>query len=314
MTTRTIDIAVPDLTGKRIVVTGGSDGIGLGIATRLASAGGEVVLPVRNRRKGEAAIERIRAAAPGASVSLRELDLASLASVEALGDRLLAEGLPIHVLVNNAGVMTPPERQSTADGFELQLGTNHLGHVALVARLLPLLRDGRARITSQLSIAARRGSIRWHDLQWERAYDGMAAYRQSKIAMGLFALELERRSRAGGWGISSTLSHPGIAPTSLLSARPELGRATDTRGVRIIRALSARGLLAGTPRTAGLPALRAATAERATPDVLHAPGGPGHLGGAPREHRLYAPLRDAEAARRIWEVSERLTGAALPTS
>lgn len=305
-----IDITVRDLTGTRVVVTGGSDGIGLGIASRLAAAGGEVILPVRNPRKGEAAIRAIREASPTASVSVRELDLSSLASVAALGETLREEGEPIHLLVNNAGVMRPPNRQATADGFELQLGTNHLGHVALVAELLPLLRAGRARVTSQVSIAASRGGINWRDLQWERSYDGMAAYRQSKIALGLFGLELGRRSRAAGWGITSNLAHPGVAPTSLLSARPEVGRDADTREVRIIRALSARGLLVGTPRTAGLPALVAATA--ADPGELYGPIGPGRLGGEPRAQRLYRPLRDHDAAQRVWDVSEQLTGARFP--
>ncbi len=160
--------------------------------------------------------------------------------------------------------MTPPDRQTTADGFELQLGTNHLGHFALVGHLLPLLRAGRARVTSQASVAARSGSIHWDDLDWERSYDGMAAYRQSKIACGLFGLELSRRSAAAGWGITSNLSHPGVAPTSLLAARPELGRADDTTGVKVIRWLSAHGLLVGTVESARLPALMAATTGRAT--------------------------------------------------
>nr|MDT0664688.1 SDR family oxidoreductase [Micromonospora sp. DSM 115978] len=204
-----LNITVPDLAGKRAVVTGGSDGIGRGLATRLAAAGAEVLLPVRNPRKGEAAITTIRQAAPDANVSLRELDLSSLASVAALGEALRDEGRPIHVLVNNAGVMTPPDRQTTVDGFELQFGTNHLGHVALVAELMPLLRAGHARVTSQVSIAANRGAINWDDLNWERSYDGMKAYSQSKIAFGLFGLELGRRSQANGWGVTSNLAHPG---------------------------------------------------------------------------------------------------------
>lgn len=240
------DITVPDLTGRRAVVTGASDGLGLGIATRLAAAGAQVLLPVRNPRKGEAALDAIRARVPAAEVSLRTLDLSSLASVAELGETLLAEDRPIHLLVNNAGVMTPPERQTTADGFELQFGTNHLGHFALVARLLPLLRAGRARVTSQISVAANRNAVNWDDLNWERSYDGMRAYSQSKIAFGLFGLELDRRSAAGDWGITSNLSHPGVAPTNLLAARPEVGRAKDTLGVRAIRVLSARGILLGT--------------------------------------------------------------------
>lgn len=312
MPRRSIDIPVPDLSGKRAVVTGASDGIGLGLATRLAAAGAEVVLPVRNARKGESAIATIRQAAPDADVSLRELDLSSLASVAALGEALRTEGSPIHILINNAGVMTPPDRQTTADGFELQFGTNHLGHVALVAHLLPLLRAGRARVTSQVSIAANRGTINWDDLNWERSYDGMKAYSQSKIAFGLFGLELDRRSRAGDWGITSNLSHPGVAPTNLLAARSELGRDEETSSRRIIRALSERGILLGTVETAKLPALYAATAPDAKPGGFYGPRGPGHVGGAPGEQKLYSRLRSAEQARRIWQISEELTGVRFP--
>jgi len=308
-----IDITMPDLTGTRAVLTGGSDGIGLRIATRLALAGAEVVLPVRNSRKGEAAIAGIRQKAPSASVTLRQLDLSSLESVAALAGTLRGEGDPIHLLINNAGVMTPPVRQSTVDGFESQFGTNHLGHFALVAGLLPLLRAGRARVTSQVSVAASQGAINWGDLNWERSYHGMRAYSQSKIAFGLFGLELQRRSVAHGWGIGSNLSHPGVAPTSLLAARPELGRGEDTQSVRIIRWLSARGILVGTPETAALPALAAATAPDAA-GRFYGPKGPGHTGGAPAEQKLFSRLRSEEDARRIWQVSEEQTGATFPAA
>ena len=314
MSPRTIDIEVPDLTGKRAVVTGASDGMGLTIASRLAAAGAEVVLPVRNPRKGEAALAAIRQAHPSANISLRSLDLSSLASVEALGHALGEEGQPIHMLINNAGVMTPPTRQSTADGFELQLGTNHLGHFALVAHLLPLLRAGKARVTSQVSIAANSGSINWDDLNWEQSYDGMRAYSQSKIAFGLFGMELNRRSEANGWGITSNLSHPGVAPTSLLDARPELGRGEAVNSRRIISALSRRGILLGTVESAGLPALLAATSPDSEPGGFYGPRGLGHLGGAPAAQKLYSRLRGAEDAARIWHASEGLTGVSFPRS
>ncbi|MFE0804973.1 SDR family oxidoreductase [Streptomyces sp. NPDC058812] len=304
-----IDITVPDLTGKRAVVTGASDGIGLGIALSLAAAGAEVVMPVRNPRKGEGAAARIRERIPDANVSLRALDLSSLASIAELGKTLLDEDRPIHLLVNNAGVMTPPDRQTTTDGLELQFGTNHLGHFTLVNHLLPLLRAGQARVTSQISVAANRNAINWDDLNWERSYNGMRAYSQSKIAFGLFALELDRRSEAAGWGITSNLSHPGVAPTSLLAARPEVGRAKDTLGVRLIRALSARGIVVGTVHTAQLPALYAATSPRAVGGGFYGPSGPGHLGGPPAEQRLYSRLRSTEEARRMWQTSEELVGA-----
>ncbi|GAA0900395.1 SDR family oxidoreductase [Pseudonocardia zijingensis] len=304
------DITVPDLSGKLAVVTGASDGFGLGLATRLAAAGAEVLLPVRNPRKGHAAIGRIADQVPGAHVSLRELDLSSLASVAALGRTLRDEGRPIHILVNNAGVMDPPERLTTVDGFELQWGTNHLGHVALVAHLLPLLRAGRARVTTQLSIAARFGTINWDDLNWERSYHSRRAYAQSKIALGLFALELDRRSQAGGWDITSTISHPGVAPTNLLAAQPGLGRVQEVRQYRMIRTLS-RWRVMGTVETAVLPALLAATSPDARGGLLYGPSRFGGLSGAPTAQPLYRPLRSTEDAERIWHVSEQLTAVPL---
>ncbi|MFE2640665.1 SDR family oxidoreductase [Streptomyces scopuliridis] len=312
MSRKNIDIAMPDLSGKRAVVTGASDGIGLGIATRLAAAGAEVLLPVRNPRKGEAALASIRQASPDPDVSLRELDLSSLSSVAALGRTLLEEGRPIHILINNAGVMTPPDRQTTTDGFELQFGTNHLGHFALVAHLLPLLRVGHARVTSQISVSANSNSINWADLNWSRSYNAMKAYSQSKIAFGLFGLELDRRSRREGWGITSNLSHPGIAPTNLLAAQPEVGRDKDTLNVRMIRAMSARGILVGTVDTAQLPALYAATSSDAKRGGFYGPGGLGHLGGPPGEQQLYSRLRNTEQAHRIWRISEQLTQVSIP--
>ncbi len=313
MPRRTAEIGVPDLSGKRAVVTGGSDGIGLGLATRLAAAGAEVILPVRNARKGEAAVTLIRRAHPGANVLLHDLDLSSLASVAALGEALRAEGRPIHILVNNAGVMTPPERRATADGFELQFGTNHLGHFALVGHLLPLLRAGRARVTSQLSIAANQNAINWDDLNWERSYNGMRAYSQSKLALGLFGLELARRSQAGGWGLTSNLSHPGIAPTSLLAARPEVGRAEDTVGVRVIRALSAlrHPRRYGRDRAASRPPRRHLPRRRRN-GGFYGPSGFRQLGGPPGEQELFSRLRRPEEASRVWRVSEELTKVAFP--
>ncbi|GAA2047863.1 SDR family oxidoreductase [Williamsia deligens] len=311
---RTIDITIADLHGRRAVVTGASDGIGLHIATRLVRAGAEVVLPVRNTAKGQAALDAIRADHPVAAVSLRHLDLSSLASVADLTAELRGEGRPIHILVNNAGLMTPPERQVTADGHEVQLGTNHLGHVALVAGLMEQLRAGRARVVSQISVAANRGAINWDDLAWERGYDGMGAYSQSKIALGLFGVELGRRSEQYGWGLTSVLAHPGVAPTSLLAARPEVGRVDDTRSVRVIRWLSARGLIVGTAETAALPALLAATTPDAVSGTLYGPGGLGRLGGAPATQSLYSRLRSPEDARRVWDLSQDLAGVAFPTA
>lgn len=305
---------VPDLSGKLAVVTGGSDGIGLGLAGRLAAAGAEVVLPVRNPAKGEAAAERITAAHPGARVSTRVLDLSSLDSVEALAAALAGEGRPIHLLVNNAGIMEPPVRHETKDGFELQLGINHLGHFALVAHLLPLLRAGRARVTSQISFAADYFGMNWNDLQWRDAYKPSRAYSQSKIAQLLFAVELDRRSTTLGWGISSNASHPGITPTNLLAAQPHMGRSKDTASVKLIRRLGRAGILIQPAEDGPLPALYAATSSDARGGRLYGPGGFLHFSGAPAEQPLYKNVRKEEDARRMWELSQELVGVRFPTS
>lgn len=308
MPRKEIDIEIPDLSGRRAVVTGASDGVGIEIAIRLAAAGAQVVLPVRNMQKGEIAIEKIRSIVPSASLELQSMDLSSLDSVAAFSEVMNQRATPINLLINNAGVMTPPDRQATKDGFELQFGTNHLGHVALVGHLLPLLKAGKARVTSQISIAANEGSINWQDLNWERSYRGQHAYSQSKIALGLFGLELDRKSKAHGWGISSNLSHPGVAPTNLLSARPEIGRSNETPKRRVIRFLSERGMIVGTVETAKLPALMAATAPDSEGGEFFGPSGFRHLGGAPAKQPLYSRLTSESEAQRIWKLSQEMTG------
>jgi NAD(P)-dependent dehydrogenase (short-subunit alcohol dehydrogenase family) len=300
---RTLDITIPDLTGQLAVVTGASDGIGLAIATRLARAGAELILPVRSAAKGERAAEQIRGATASTKVSMRVLDLSSLESVNTLVLELLGEGRAIKILINNAGVMQPPHRQVTQDGFELQFGTNHLGHFALTLGLLPLLRAGSARVTHQTSIAARRGTINWDDLNWERSYDAMKAYTQSKIAVGLFARELDARSTAAGWGISSNLAHPGVSPTNLLAAQATLGRDKDTGARRLVRILSRLGI-AGTIASAAQPALLAATGAESLGDQFF---GPTRLiGGPPAVTTLWQPMRSMDDAQKLWEESERL--------
>jgi len=297
------DVSVPDLTGKLALVTGASDGIGLGLAGRLARAGAEVIMPVRNAAKGAAAADRI-----GGNVSVRTLDLASLESVAALANSLNAAGRPIHLLVNNAGVMMPPTRHTTTDGYELQFGTNHLGHVALVARILPLLRAGRARVTTQSSIAASSGKIDFDDLQSERRYSAWRAYRQSKLAIMLFALELERRSQAQGWQITSNVAHPGFTSTNLLAAGPNLGRKRPSAIGRISRRFSRVGLVLQGVDTGLLPALYAATSPQAQGGHFYGPDGFAHLTGGVTEQKIYRSARDEAVAARLWAVSARLAG------
>ena len=306
-----LDIPVPDLTGTLALVTGASDGVGLEIGARLARAGADILMPVRTQQKGEAAAARIRQRTPAAGIRVVPLDLASLGSIAALTAELRTDGRPIDLLIANAGVMNPPTRQVTADGFELQLATNHLGHYALVAQLLPLLVEARAHVTSQVSIAADQGLVNWDDPNWERGYDPMKAYSSSKIAFGLFAMELQRRSDASGWGIRSTLSHPGVTPTNLLAAQPGMGRETDTAAVKFIRAMSRRGILFGTPASAALSAVYAATSPDARGGRLYGPKGFRHLSGLPAEQPVYSRLRSEVDGRRVWELSERLTGVQL---
>ena len=183
----------------------------------MARAGSEVILAGRNPEKGAAAIARIRNEVPSATIRFEQLDLASLKSVAALGERLRDQRDSLDLLINNAGIMVPPKREETSDGFELQLGTNYLGHFALTGQLMPLLVKGRnARVVTLSSIAARNGAIDFDDLNAERRYKPMPVYSQSKLACLMFAIELQRRSEAGGWGVASIAAHPGISRTDLL--------------------------------------------------------------------------------------------------
>lgn len=300
--------AVPNMAGRLIVITGGSDGIGFALANRLARAGAELVLPVRNADKGRRAVERIHAAAPDGRISLKSLDLSSLQSIADLAGELISEGRPIHCLINNAGVMSPPTRQTTADGFELQWGSNHLGHFALTARLLPLLIAGHARVTTQTSISARFNAINWQDLNFERSYSESKAYSQSKIANLMFALELNRRSEINGWNITSNASHPGVTPTNLLAAQPGLGRQRDTLGLRVVRMFARLGLVNRTAEQGMLPALYAATNPAARGGEFYGPSGFQHLSGQPAAQQVYKPARSVADAAELWGLSETLVG------
>jgi NAD(P)-dependent dehydrogenase (short-subunit alcohol dehydrogenase family) len=211
---------IPPQNGRCAVVTG-AGGLGFEDALALARAGAEVIIASRDPGKGAEAVAQIRQAVPAANVRFERLDLASLASVADFATRVRAQRTSLDLLINNAGVMTPPMRQATADGFELQLGTNYLGHFALTAHLLPLLRKGQdARVVTLSSVAARGGKIDFDNLNAERGYQPMPVYGQSKLACLMFALELQRRSDAAGWGVTSIAAHPGIARTELLFNAP----------------------------------------------------------------------------------------------
>ena len=306
---------VPDLSGKLVVVTGANSGLGLGLTRRLSAAGADVVMAIRNRAKGEAAIEEIRATVPDAKLTIKSLDLSSLAAVAALGEQLNAEGRPIDILVNNAGVMTPPERDTTADGFELQFGSNHLGHFALTAHLLPLLRAAKgARVVSLSSLAARFGKIHFDDPQFEKSYSAMSAYGQSKLAVLMFARELNRRSREAGWGIMSNAAHPGLTMTNLQVSGPSHGREKPALMERLYKASWRWTPFMWQEIQDGiLPALYAAAAPQAQGDAFYGPLGFFEVsGGGVKLARVPARARNDADCQRLWELSEQLTGINYP--
>ena len=315
MRTTTNDIAIPDQTGTLAVVTGANSGIGFGVSQRLAAAGAMVILAVRNTDKGSQAAQDIRAAYPDAQVVVEQLDLASLASIEAFADRLLTRDQPINTLINNAGIMTPPVRHATADGFELQLGTNYLGHFALTGKLLPLLRKASSsRVVTLSSLTNRVGSINFDDLQSERGYRPQFAYGQSKLATLMFAIELNRRSLRYGWGIRSNASHPGATLTNLQTTGPALGRGSTTLmerlGMQLTRMIP--GFWQEIAQGA-LPTLYAATSPLAVGGGYYGPGGFAELTGMPAVARIPRRARDEKTAERLWQVSEQLTSVSFPT-
>ncbi len=289
--------AIGDLTGTRVVVTGANSGLGLQTSIGLARAGAEVILACRDEQRGREAEKRVREETGSERVELRILDLASLASV-----REFAAGLtgPLHLLVNNAGIMATP-KATTADGFELQFGTNHLGHFALTGLLLGQLQEaGSARVVTLSSLAHKRGRIDFDDLQWEHGYRRWKAYGQSKIANLYFMTELDRRARAARWDLVSVAAHPGMASTNLTA-----GMNTPA----VLDVFSAFFKLATQSDAAGaLPTLYAATAPEVHGGDFYGPSGPGELRGAPR---LVAPVPrvlDRDTAVRLWNRSVELTG------
>lgn len=293
---------IPAQQGRSALVTG-TGGLGFEDALALARAGADVVIAGRNPSKGAAAVAAIRRQVPEARIRFGEVDLASLASVAAFAARLAGEQDSLDLLINNAGVMTPPQRRETRDGFELQFGTNYLSHFALTARLLPLLRNGREpRVVTVGSIAARQGAIDFDDLQAERSYRAFPVYARSKLACIMFAFELSRRSKIAAWGVQSLAAHPGLSRTDLLFNTP----GGPTRTVYFLRRVLR--LLFQPAAQGALPTLFAAT-DPAARDGMHY--GPDRLWGTrgfPTEEAPPAPALDAAVAGRLWELSETLAG------
>jgi NAD(P)-dependent dehydrogenase (short-subunit alcohol dehydrogenase family) len=285
----------PDQTGRSVIITGANCGLGFEVARMLALLGARVVLACRNQDKAQAAREQIIRAHPGANLAVESLDLSDLASVRKFAERFKASAERLDILINNAGVMNPPFTR-TAQGFELQFGTNHLGHFALSAQLWPLLaRSAGSRVVTVSSQTAHLGKIDFEDPNFERRrYQGWVGYAQSKLANSMFALELARRAAQADASVVVTASHPGWTATEL------------SRGSRLIGQASRR--LAMPAAGGALTTLRAAVDPRAANGSYWGPARWFELVGTPEPARIPRRARDPEAAKRLWELSERLTG------
>jgi NAD(P)-dependent dehydrogenase (short-subunit alcohol dehydrogenase family) len=294
---------IPDQTGRVAVITGANTGLGYETAAALAEHGAHVVLAVRNLDKGKDAAARITATGPRGDVSLQELDLTSLASVRSAAEQLRSEHDRIDLVINNAGVMWTP-KSTTKDGFELQFGTNHLGHFAFTGLLLDrLLPVAGSRVVTVSSTGHRiRADIHFDDLQWERSYSRVGAYGQAKLANLLFTYELQRRLAPHGTTIAAA-AHPGGSNT-------ELGRNVPAPLLPVFNAvipLVAQGAAAG-----ALPTLRAATDPAVLGGQYYGPDGFGELRGYPKIVASSPKSHDADRQRRLWTVSEELTGVVYP--
>ena len=292
---------MPHQAGRSAVVTG-TGGLGFETALALASAGADVIIAGRDPRKGAEAVSRIRSHASEAKIRFELLDLASLASIARFAERLRGEQQRLDMLVNNAGVMVPPVRRETSDGFELQFGTNHLGHFALTGHLLPLLRASNgARVVSVSSVAARSGATDFDDWNAQAGYKPMPVYSRSKIACLMFALELDRRSAAGGWNVAGIAAHPGVSRTELLHNGP--GRGSIQSRVRSMLPFLFQPAAQG-----ALPVLFAATSTDARGGGYYGPDRLGETRGHPTEARIPGQAMDVAASARLWALSEQLTG------
>ncbi|MDP9848690.1 oxidoreductase [Streptosporangium lutulentum] len=291
---------IPDQAGRTFVVTGANSGLGLETTRELVRRGAKVIMAVRDPGRGRKALDELSAEQPKGALELRPLDLSDLDSVRSFAEAVIADGTPVDVLVNNAGVMMCP-RTSTKQGFELQFATNHLGHFALTGLLLGTLRAARdARVVTVSSGLHRRGVIDFDDINGERKYSPSGAYAQSKLANVLFALELDRRVRAAGIPVKSILAHPGYSATNLQSSGP-------TGLLNLLMKISNR-LVAQDVRMGALNQLYAATDPNAATGQFIGPDGRGESKGHPTLVRPSEAGQDVEVARRLWDLSERLTG------
>jgi NAD(P)-dependent dehydrogenase (short-subunit alcohol dehydrogenase family) len=299
-------VDMPSQQGRIALVTGGTSGMGYEDALALARAGAEVIIAARNPERGAEAIARIKTAVPDAKVQFEAVDLADLSSVRALAAELNQRLPRLDVLINNAAIMSPPERGTSAEGFELQLATNYLGHFALTGMLVPLLRQSQdARVVSVSSIAAARGAMNFEDLQSEQAYNPFGAYAQSKLSILHWAFALQRRSDAAGWRIRSIAAHPGVAVTELIARGPGLDSVLGKQWAvdRDKYHSAAQGALS---------TLYAATAPEAVGGAYYGPTGEEQKRG-PLGFANTPPAAASETdAERLWDLSEKLTGVTYP--
>jgi NAD(P)-dependent dehydrogenase (short-subunit alcohol dehydrogenase family) len=296
---------IPDQSGRTALVTGANSGLGLQTAKALAEAGATVLLGCRNAERAAAAEREIHAVAPDATVEVVELDLSDLASVERAAGEVAGRPEPLDLLINNAGVMAPPRRE-TKDGFELQFGTNHLGHFALTGRLIESLLSAPApRVVNVSSIAHRAGKMDFDDLNWENGYSRWPAYGRSKLANLLFTQELARRAEAAGTNLIAAASHPGYASTNLQTNGPGMG-ALGVIAKPIMRVSNV--FLGQSDAKGALPSLYAATAPDVEGDDYFGPDGIGEQRGHPKKVGRNARASDPVVAEQLWKVSEQLTG------
>ena len=293
---------MPPQQGRLAIVTGANSGIGYQTARYLARAGASVILACRSAAKGEAARAKIVAENATAKVEVRALDVADLESVRRFATEILSEGKGLDLLINNAGVMAIPERRTTPQGFEMQFGTNHLGHFALTGLLLPaLLRHPKSRVVTVASIAHKGGKLNFDDLNGARGYDPRGAYQQSKLANLVFGLEFDRRLRAHSADTTSVIAHPGVAVTNIISN----GMGTGVKG-RIVGALLP--LVAQSDDRGSWPLVYAATSSEARGGGYYGPDGIAEIKGMPIEVKPKPQALDPAAGKRLWDVSETLTG------
>lgn len=296
---------IPNLSGKIAIVTG-TGGLGYEDALALAAAGATTIVAGRSAKKGAEAVKRIKAEYPKADISFGQVDLADLKSVARFATEFAASHDKLDILINNAGVMALPERQTTADGFEMQLGTNYLGHFALTAQLLPLLSKARGRVVTLSSIMARRGKLHFDNLQFTTGYTPNTVYAQSKLACLMFARELQARSDANGWGISSYGAHPGISSTDLI----ENGMGRNSLASRL---KPITGLFFQSPAAGALSTLYAATSADAEPGAYYGPNGFMEVRGAVTDARVPPLATNKANSARLWTMSEQLVGIAFPS-